>query len=416
MNDMKLERLVLVIGQSFQKRERIQIIRKQFGFVLLLMSIFVVGGCSDKTIVNGNVEVIPIDFDKYEEVTMSDIVSRIEVVILEGVSDSYLSGCDILSVKNNCFYIERDQAVFVFDSIGKFKYSTKTRQGRGHNEYYSFNGHYITKGGDIGLVQHDGKVLKYDSLLNFSERYSIPLKNVPYYIDIMSVSDDILAASNSTTGDSILWNFYSISRKKIVGSYCMSGVRNRGIYFGGTNHYLVNENQVLYRINDNGYSLFRLNIDDFSFTEAYKYDLGGYAFNFSDVDESEDMSSFISNNYQKYVILMDLKMNNKYLISRIGYLPVEGLVKGDTRLSFYSLENGKQRLINQKFKKDKFISSIDFLNDSTIYSFYNYRSYEGIDYFYEDSLLDEDSRKRLKDVDDDTNALIFKYYLRDDIL
>ena len=389
--------------------------------VYIIAAIFVCAsimhGCSNKRSFDGNVEVIPIDFDKYEEVTMSDIFSRIEVVILEGDSDSYLSCSNILSVKNNCFYIKSNQAVFVFDSIGKFKYSTKTRQGRGHNEYYSLNGHFITKGGDIGIVQHDGKVLKYDSLLNLSDRYSIPLKNVPYYIDIKPVSDDILAASNSTIGDSILWNFYSISRKKIVGSYCMTGVRKRGIAFGGTNSYLYNDNQVLYRIQDNGYSLFRLNIDDFSFTEAYKYDLGGYAFDFSDVDESEDMSSFIKKNYQKYVILMDLKMNNKYLISKIGYLPMEGFVKGDIRLSFYSLENGKQRLINQKFKKDKFIRTIDFLDDSTIYSFINdYSGYEGIDYFYEDSLLDEDSRKRLKNVNEDTNAIIFKYYLKNDIL
>lgn len=57
---------------------------------------------------------------------------------------------------------------------------------------------------------------------------------------------------------------------------------------------------------------------------------------------------------------------------------------------------------------------MDYLDDSAIY-FIPY-SFEGIENAYDDSLLDEDSRNRLKNVNDDTNALIFKYYLRDDIL
>ena len=37
-------------------------------------------------------------------------------------------------------------------------------------------------------------------------------------------------------------------------------------------------------------------------------------------------------------------------------------------------------------------------------------------YMYDNSLIDDDSRKRIKNAGENTNALIIKYYLRDDIL
>ena len=52
--------------------------------------------------------------------------------------------------------------------------------------------------------------------------------------------------------------------------------------------------------------------------------------------------------------------------------------------------------------------------DTCIYSFENDYSY--LDLLYEDSLLDEESRRILKTVNDDTNGLIIKYHLRNDIL
>ena len=397
----------------------IQIIRNscrhQYNLFLLIIGLFIMFSCSDRTRVDGNVEVIPIDFDKFEKVDMRDVFSKIEVVILEGGLDSYIKWPEELFVYNGYYYILDDNTIYVFDSLGNYCYNTKNRRGRGPNEYFALNGHYIVDE-DICIMENDGTILKYDSLLNLKEKYSVPLKGSYFYSEIMPLSDDILALNGPNSDkDSTFWNFYSISKNKIVGSCCMPEFLDGAIFaFGGLKKYLCNDKQVLYRPKDNGYSLYRLNKDDYSVTKAYRYDVGDDAFDASEVDESQTISSFLLENYQKYIILMDLKLNNRYLVSRIGYIAYNGLMKGNMRLSFYSLEDGKQRLIDHLFVGDKCLLSIDYLDDSAIYTITNHC--DDVEYLYDDSLIDEDSRNRLKNVNDDSNALIFKYYLRDDIL
>ena len=56
----------------------------------------------------------------------------------------------------------------------------------------------------------------------------------------------------------------------------------------------------------------------------------------------------------------------------------------------------------------------DYMDDTCIYSFEN--DYTYLDRLYEDSLLDEESRRILRTVNDDTNGLIIKYHLRNDIM
>lgn len=97
------------------------------------------------------------------------------------------------------------------------------------------------------------------------------------------------------------------------------------------------------------------------------------------------------------------------IISKIEIIALQG----DTN-SYYSLKNGHHRLINNRFSNGKWIGNIDYMDDTCIYSFEN--DYTYLDRFYEDSLLDEESRRILKTVNDDTNGLIIKYHLRNDIL
>ena len=54
------------------------------------------------------------------------------------------------------------------------------------------------------------------------------------------------------------------------------------------------------------------------------------------------------------------------------------------------------------------------MDDNCLYSYNDY--YFANQFMYEESLLDEKSKKILKNINDETNALIFKYYFRNDIL
>lgn len=114
-------------------------------------------------------------------------------------------------------------------------------------------------------------------------------------------------------------------------------------------------------------------------------------------------------------LAMETLLNNSFILTRLGYIEqLDDPDDGTYRLSFYSLKDGHQRLINNKFVNGKWIIGLDYMDDTCIYSFEN--DYTYLSRLYEDSLLDEESRRILRTVNDDTNGLIIKYHLRNDIM
>ena len=173
---------------------------------------------------------------------------------------------------------------------------------------------------------------------------------------------------------------------------------------------------VLCRLPDNGYSYYTLNPVDCSATERFRYDVGKkYTFSPSDVGDDERITSYLESHPGEFVIAQETLLNNSFILTRFGFIEqVDDFDDMRYRLSFYSLKNGHHRLINNRFSNGKWIMGIDYMDDTCIYSFENDYSY--LDLLYEDSLLDEESRRILKTVNDDTNGLIIKYHLKDDIL
>ena len=110
---------------------------------------------------------------------------------------------------------------------------------------------------------------------------------------------------------------------------------------------------------------------------------------------------------------MFMSFNNNYLISTLGHLPVHGFLGTDMRLSFYSLKDGHQRLFDYFFEGNKYIRTMDIVDDRCIQTFVN--DYDDLNNLYDEKLLDEKSKQVLKGVNDETNALIIKYYFRTDI-
>jgi len=381
----------------------------------ILSSIIIVSGCSKQTIDNGNVEIIPIDYSQSEKLSMEDVFSKIEVIGLEGNSDSYVRNVDDLIYKDGYYYIVDNQSIVAFDSVGKYCYNSIKRNGRGHNEYISLNGWYI-EGGDIYIMDNSGTVKRYDSLLNLKHMYSVPMKNVYYYSEIERISDDIVVLSSKDKDLTFFWNFYSLSGNEVVGSFKVKNMKVGGIGFGGYKRYIRNDNQVLYRFSDNGYTLYRIDENDFSLKEAYKYSVNKDVFDPSQIDDSEKIGNYLVKHHRDFIVLMDSKINNNMLVSKIGYIPVEGTLKGDVKISFYSIKSGVQRLIDNKFTGNKFINTINYLDDTAIYTAIIVNSVDNLQNMYDDKLLDDSSRKILEKVDETTNVLIFKYSLRSDIL
>lgn len=71
-----------------------------FYSILFLLVVFICS-CSDAVDVNRDIKVIPVDFENYESVSMSDLFTKIEVIELEGNSESYLNSPSSLEITSN---------------------------------------------------------------------------------------------------------------------------------------------------------------------------------------------------------------------------------------------------------------------------------------------------------------------------
>lgn len=368
--------------------------------------------CSKKVEVCGNGETIPIDFDNYEQLSMDDIISKIEVIELEGNNNSYLVNPKGLQYDNGNFYFRDQHSIFVFNSQGQYLYNTSSRRGRARNEYFAVND-YCVIDGNICIMNNDGKIVVYDSDLNLKDLYLVPMNQVLYYTDFAVLNRDILALS-ATKGDSLIWNFYSKSKNKIITSCYLSKINQSGFRFGSVRRYINNDSIVLFHLLDNGYSYYTFNLEDLTIYELFHYDLGNKSFIPSEV-KKEKITTYLKSHPNDYAIAQETLINNKFILTRFGHVnSFEDPNDGVYRLSFYSLTNGNKRLVNNLFNNEKLIMYLDYMDDNCIISFVN--DYTYLDRLYEFHLLDDKSIKILNNVNDGTNGLLIKYYLRDDII
>jgi hypothetical protein len=246
------------------------------------------------------------------------------------------------------------------------------------------------------------------------------LKEAGYCSDAIPLTDDILALKSP-----FCCYFYSISKDSIIGKYETSDIRGGGFTFQ-RQRYFQNDSLVLFRFTNNGYSLYMVDKDDMTVKEAYRYTVNQDMFDMSKVDEQTNIRDYIKEKNYDFCLLGEMNINNRYLISWIGYLRQEEddwldyiLKANKYRLSIYSFENGRHRLLDQVFKDDKFILNFTYMDNEAIYTML-FPGMGELDRFlphlYDENLMDPDSRQRIEHVNDDTNCIIIKYYLRDDIL
>ena len=370
---------------------------------------------------DSDVQIIPIKFDKYEKVAMSDIISKIEVIEMDNDTLALMADPAIMRVENNHYYILDGavHSILVFDSTGHFLCNTKSRRGRGHNEHINPNDYYV-ENGLICVMDFDGTILKYDLSLNMIKKFKPTHPEAGFYGNVFPLSDDILAFASPASGF-----FYSISKDSVIGNYDISGIRTGGFTFQ-RQRYFQNDSMVLFRFTNNGYSLYMVDKDDMSVKEAYRYTVNQDMFDMSKVDKETNIRDYLKDKEFKFCFLRHMNINNRYMISCIGYLHQNEddwldyeLKANKNRLSIYSFENGRNRLLDYVFKDDKFIFEFTSMDNEAIYTIID----PGMDdlerilpHLYDENLMDPDSRQRIEHVNDDANCIIIKYYLRDDIL
>jgi hypothetical protein len=381
--------------------------------VVVLLGALILCSCSDyKPVQDSDVVLIPVDIDRDLEVSMDQIFDSIRIVRLEGGRESNISRGKDFKVVNNRYYIRDQGCIFVFDGNGRFISNSKNRRGRGPNEYFAANDFFV-EDDQINILDWAGRVLKYDSLFNFTGDFYLPREVEGAFVEIEKIDDDrYLVVATGAEKDSFVWHIYSKSRNEIVNTR-KGLVAIKMPRFGTVSRYQLSGGKLYHRCQDLRNSLYEIDLQTLSAREAFRYDFGHY--NFKYTENSSDMleiSSYIGRNLSRYAFLSESWMNDKYLISRV----VHDNNRKATKLSIVSLDGKDQIFVNSEFKGGKVIPGLDYVDDGVIYSiinsYYDYLS----NIIADDGLLDETSRRILSDLSDDTNAIIIKYYLKDNLM
>ena len=381
----------------------------RFLFAIAAVTI-TLAGCRSRNAANENVTVITALPSQAETVSMRDIVSKIEIIELEGTLDSYISYPRWFYVSGGKYYLDSSQSegVYAFDADGRFLFTTAKRIGNGRNEYKYLSGFHPTPDGCIDIYSISKGFIRFDQSLNALASNTSLTFSSPIY-----VSNDIVAVVKQPK-DSLVAIFYSLSQRDTIGisSTPFQDIQTVPFGFRRMHQSCSNDTEVLYRTcNAVGNSIFRLDAQNKTILEAYRYDLGKML-NEDDYMEVQQEQS-VYDLLNTYNAVWDVFLNNRYMLAVLGRIHLRK--REDTNnlyLSFYSPKTGEQKLIKSRMKDGKELYMIDYLDDEAIYTLFENRQMEDIDRFTDPDLMDERSKEIIASRTPESNIYIVKYYLK----
>jgi hypothetical protein len=169
--------------------------------ISLVFSIILLAGCQPKK--SADESVIRVPFESANAIDLGQFVERVHYVQLENQPESAFTDIDKMIVNGgNMFMLDkRLEAVFCFDTTGKFRYRIQ-RVGRGPGEYQELGAMWVKPAekelwlqsfwpSKIMVYNYDGEMLR-EFMIRWSAR------------DMVRVGDDLLAGyNNSRSNDGI---------------------------------------------------------------------------------------------------------------------------------------------------------------------------------------------------------------------
>lgn len=380
-----------------------------FAFAAAAMTL---AGCRNKA--DENVTVITALPSQAQTVSMRDIVSRIEVIELEGTLDSYINYPRWFYVSGGKYYMDssHSEGVYAFDADGRFIFTTAKRIGNGRNEYMYLSGFQPTPDGCVDIYSISKGFIRFDPSLNVvASDPSISFRR-PIYM-----SDDILAVV-SQPDDSLKVIFYSFSQHDTIGTASTPFQDYQAVPFAlhyGMHPSFSNDTEVLYRTcNPKGNTIFRIDAQNNTIREAYRYDLGKMLNedDYLEVQQEQGVYDLLNT----YNSVWDVHLNNRFMLAVLGRIHLRNRKEeNNLYLSFYSPRTGSHRLINSRMNDGKELYMIDYLDDQAIYTILSNREMEDIDRYTDPNLMDAHSKEVIGRRTQESNAYVVKYYLKSDI-
>jgi hypothetical protein len=204
-------------------------------FIMLILLFLLLNSCSSKS--EGSNNVIHINLDKEDNVSVFDLVDSISVVQLETSQESLIGNIYKIIFHKDRFYLLDFplQTFFCFNSDGKFLFKMNKR-GRGPDEYdYAGDFNIDPFNDQIMILVPWGNILYYDLDGKFISKVKLPSEVIAYHEVYALDAERLLFLSSKE----IRANYYSRTSKTIIkrrldasnGLYNIFGPLHKSYYF-----------------------------------------------------------------------------------------------------------------------------------------------------------------------------------------
>jgi hypothetical protein len=264
-------------------------------------------------------------------IDFSDWFSGLEIIPLETNASSVINECFKIVYSHQRYYVhdQRQHAVFVFDSIGKFLFSTLPLKGKGPGEYVTMTDFCINQfTGNLEILDARAQTVRiYDRDRMFIKNIRLPANLLP------------LGQFKPLSSD--LYLFYSPDYKKIKKSIRVVSLSKRKVI------------KEILPLPDNTDELPLVNVTPFH--ELNNTILFSYPFSSNDVFQIDTMSEIITHykyDFGKYTL--DLKTIPEHQ-DKAFYRRFDELNKNNYAFPIRKLENQLYRFCFFSYKDDLYI-------------------------------------------------------------
>ncbi len=373
-------------------------------YIYLIITCLVITGCKENVKKENDSNII--NLDKYDNVSVFDLFSKIEIIPLETDKESVMHPLFILVKPINELYYVLDlnqEAFFIYSQNGEFL--RKIHQpGQGPEDFSNIVDFGINRfTGNIEMLSGDRYLQIYDKEISkHIERISL---NGKVFHSFKNLTDDIYVFFSDYSHEDHLY-FYSKKQNKYIAStykFDPDVIGKSGICHNFTPFYMYND-VVRFSQGYNG-DIFTVNDSKLRLDLTYSWDFGENTIDESVVFPFREEMTYYRELRRKgsYKYAMGFTANGE----NDNYFITNFLFKGKSHSLILDKKENKTYVFDS-FKEG--VNCSPYLVNNT--AMYVWAPPEYIHMFVNENILDEDNRRKLESITDDENPIVVKYYFK----
>lgn len=349
-----------------------------------------------------------INLEKESTPSAHDFFSKIEIFPLETHDSALLAfptgECDKVVLHNDMFGFlqKRQQQILAFDSRGMYV-KQLNRQGKGPGEYYTADDFSLSPTDKIDLLSSSGHYLmRYDARsLEWEKKIALPTE-LPAIHSFEIIDDECYLLLSSAT-DTRMYLFNTTTEEVIELDYSLPQWLNRNTTLSGRKPFYRCGKTLCYAQKYDG-QVYSVASDGKSLTPRYRWDFGANTLTLENIPQCESVIEFMKNARNlshQYAIMFGVQQeNDRYYFTRFKFKnKYRHLIIDKTRQKHYLFETFQEG--------GQFVPQA--VDEKCAYTFLPPHIASAI---IGNQPIDADSRRVLEKLDQESNPVIVKYYLR----